>query len=51
MLPVRMSNPVKDRMLDIARTVRDPQRRLAAFMTFDLPDGLMGALAEMECVE
>ena len=46
-----MSNPDKDRMLDIAMRVPKPQRRLAAWMTFDLPDGLLGALAELESVE
>jgi len=51
LLPIHMANADKDRMLQIARTVQSPQRRLAAWMTFDLPEGLIGALAEMECVE
>ena len=51
LLPVRMSNPDKDRMLEIAQTVSRPERRLAAWMTFDLPDGLLGALSELESLE
>lgn len=51
LLPVRMANADKDRMLDIARTVSKPAARLAAWMTFDLPDGLIEALAELECVD
>ena len=51
LLPVHMSNPDKDRMLEIAQTVSRPERRLAAWMTFDLPDGLLGALSELESLE
>ena len=40
-----------DRMLEIAQTVEKPERRLAAYLTFDLPDGLIGALAELEATE
>ena len=49
--PIHMSNPVKDSMLQIAETVTRPERRLAAFMTFDLPDGLIDALTELEYIE
>ena len=48
LLPIRMENVVKDAMLDIARTVPTPERRLAAWMRFDLPAGLPEALAEIE---
>ena len=48
LLPIRMENVVKDAMLDIARTVPSPERRLAAWMRFDLPAGLPEALAEIE---
>ncbi len=51
LLPIRMSNADKDRMLEIARTVSSPERRLAAWMTFDLPGDLLEALAELESVE
>ena len=51
LLPIHMSNPDKDRMLEIAQTVEKPERRLAAYLTFDLPDGLIGALAELEATE
>jgi len=51
LLPVHMSNADKDRMLSIARTVQTPAARLAAYMTFPLPEGLVGALAELECME
>ena len=49
-LPVHMSNSDKDRMLQIARAVQTPQGRLAGYMTYELPDGLIEALAELECV-
>ena len=48
LLPIRMPNAVKDAMLDIAQTIPTPERRLAAWMTYDLPEGLVGALTEME---
>ena len=51
LLPVRMGNADKDRMLQIAQTVCRSEKRLAAWMTLDLPAGLMGALAELEYVE
>ena len=51
LMPIRMSNADKDRMLDIAKTVPAAHRRLAAWMTFDLPEGLLDALAELEYVE
>ena len=50
LLPVQMSNVDKDRMLEIARRVKKPEHRLAAWMAFDLPEGLIGALAELESV-
>jgi len=46
-----MANADKDRMLEIAGRVESSQRRLAAWMTFDLPDGLLEALTELESVE
>ena len=51
LLPIRMANADKDRMLEIAQGVSRPERRLAAWMTFDLPDGLLEALTELESVE
>ncbi|MBR0367801.1 MAG: hypothetical protein IJH86_05340 [Clostridia bacterium] len=48
LLPIRMENVVKDAMLDIANTVPRPEHRLAAWMRFDLPEGLAEALAELE---
>ena len=51
LLPVRMSNADKDRMLEIARRVSRPEHRLAAWMTFDLPAGLLGALTELEGID
>ena len=51
LLPIRMANADKDRMLEIAQTVTQPERRLASWMTLDLPDGLIGALAELEYVK
>ena len=50
LLPVRMANMDKDRMLETAKTIKDPARRMASWMTCDLPEGLPGALAEMEAV-
>ena len=50
LLPVSMKNAVKDRMLTIAKEISAPERRLAAYMTHELPEGLMGALMELECV-
>ena len=50
LLPIRMANMDKDRMLRIAKEVHDPARRLAAWLSFKLPEGLAGALAEMEAV-
>ena len=51
LLPMRMANADKDRMLEIAETVARPEHRLAAWMTVNLPAGLIGALAELESVE
>ena len=51
LLPMRMANADKDRMLEIAETVARPEHRLAAWMTVKLPAGLIGALAELESVE
>ena len=48
LMPVRMSNADKDRMLDIAKTIPDAPGRIAAWMNFDLPEGLIEALTEME---
>ncbi len=48
LLPVRMANADKDRMLNIARTLPSPERRLAAYMTLNLPEGLTEALTELE---
>ena len=48
LLPIRMANADKDAMLRIAQTIPAPERRLAAWMTFDLPEGLIEALMEME---
>ena len=45
-----MSNPDKDRMLNIAGEITAPERRLAAWMTLDVPMALIGALAELESV-
>ena len=50
LLPVSMKNAVKDRMLTIAKEISAPERRLAAYMTHELPEGLMGALMELEYV-
>ena len=50
LLPVRMANMDKDRMLETAKTIKDPVRRMASWMTCDLPEGLPGALAEMEAI-
>ena len=50
LLPVRMSNPVKDRMLEIAQQIDDPGRRMAAWLSFDLPKGLAEALAEIQAI-
>ncbi len=49
-LPVRMKNEDKDKMLDTAETVETTAGRMAAWMSLELPDGLAGALAEMESV-
>ena len=50
LLPIQMSNPVKDRMLEVAQVVDAPERRLAAWMCQPLPEGLIGALTELESV-
>ena len=49
-LPVKMANPDKDRMLEAAQTVKTPEARLAAYLSYDLPEGLAQALTEMEMV-
>ena len=45
-----MANMDKDRMLETAKTIKDPVRRMASWMTCDLPEGLPGALVEMEAI-
>ena len=50
LLNVKMANTAKDRMLAVARTVGRPEQRLAAFLALDIPDALIGALAELEYV-
>ena len=50
LLPVKMSNPDKDRMLEAAQSVKTPEARLAAYFAFELPEGLARALTEMEMV-
>ena len=49
-LPVKMANPDKDRMLEAAQKIKTPEARLAAYMSYELPEGLAHALAEMEMV-
>lgn len=50
LLPVRMSNEDKDRMLETAGRVKSGPARLAAYLSFDLPANLAEALAELEAV-
>ncbi len=51
LLPLRMNNDDKDRIMDIARSVDTGVRRIAAWRCLDLPDSVMGLLEELENAE
>ena len=50
LLPLRMKNDDKDRIMGIASSVADGTCRMAAWRCLDLPDSVMGLLEEMEVV-
>jgi len=48
LMPLRMNNDDKDRVVDIARRVSTGVGRIAAWRCLDLPDAVMGLLEELE---
>ena len=50
LLPLRMNNDDKDRIMGIASRIADGPCRLAAWRCLDLPDSVMGLLEELEIV-
>ena len=51
LLPLRMNNDDKDRIMAIAAACDSGVRRLAAWRCLDLPDSVMGLLEELELTE
>lgn len=50
LLPLRMNNDDKDKIMGIASRIADGPCRVAAWRCLDLPDSVMGLLEEMEIV-
>ncbi len=51
LLPLRMNNDDKDRVMRILKTAHASAQRLAAWRCLDLPDSVMGLLEELEVQE
>ncbi|MBQ7486814.1 MAG: DUF4968 domain-containing protein [Clostridia bacterium] len=51
LLPVRMDNQVKEKILNLSQSLPTSEQRIAAYSCLDLPDGLLGALIEMELID